>query len=377
MTHGILPIENSVGGSIHRNYDLLLEHELPIVGETELTVVHNLLALPGTPIEAIRRVFSHPQALAQTERFVRTLPGVEVVATYDTAGSARLDSRRQPARHRGDRLGPRRRGLRPRGPARRHPGLRRQHHPLHPGRRAIRQPLGRADKTTLAFTLHNAPGALFKALSVFALRDIDLTKLESRPARGLPWEYLFYVDVGVGRDDVRCTRAIGHLTESAQWVRTLGSYPRWTGEPQPVEAIPCREERASPGTHGGRLCHARTDDSHAGPRCRRHTRDACGPCAVSARQARSRPHTFGAMTKLDASHVTRTLTIELPESDWAALRSVEPDAIGWLQGRIRERLRGVGRRRTRPSFRQCLALVRRHRTGAPTRYRLPPLRPVC
>ena len=70
VTHGILPIENSVGGSIHRNYDLLLEHELPIVGETELTVVHNLLALPGTPIEAIRRVFSHPQALAQTERFV-------------------------------------------------------------------------------------------------------------------------------------------------------------------------------------------------------------------------------------------------------------------------------------------------------------------
>ena len=81
VTHGILPIENSVGGSIHRNYDLLLEHELPIVGETELTVVHNLLALPGTPIESIRRVFSHPQALAQTERFVRTLPGVEVVAT--------------------------------------------------------------------------------------------------------------------------------------------------------------------------------------------------------------------------------------------------------------------------------------------------------
>ena len=100
-------------------------------------------------------------------------------------------------------------------------------------------PLGPPDKTTLAFTLHNAPGALFKALSVFALRDIDLTKLESRPARGLPWEYLFYVDVGVGRDDVRCTRAIVHLAESARWVKTLGSYPSWNeaaaggGPPRP------------------------------------------------------------------------------------------------------------------------------------------------
>ena len=73
---------------------------------------------------------------------------------------------------------------------------------------------------------------------VFALRDIDLTKLESRPARGKPWEYLFYVDIGVGRDDVRCMRAIGHLTESAQWVRTLGSYQRWTGEPGLVEPLP-------------------------------------------------------------------------------------------------------------------------------------------
>jgi prephenate dehydratase len=93
------------------------------------------------------------------------------------------------------------------------------------------QPLGPPDKTTLAFALHNAPGALFKALSVFALRDIDLTKLESRPARGLPWEYLFYADVGVGRDDVRGSRAIEHLSESARWVKTLGSYARWSAEP--------------------------------------------------------------------------------------------------------------------------------------------------
>jgi prephenate dehydratase len=226
VTHGILPIENSVGGSIHRNYDLLLEHELPIVGETELTVVHNLLALPGTPIEAIRRVFSHPQALAQTERFVRTLPGVEVVATYDTAGSARLiregnlrDTAAIASARAAEAFG------------------------LEVLRAGIQDfednitrfilvsrdptPLGTPDKTTLAFTLHNAPGALFKALSVFALRDIDLTKLESRPMRGRPWEYLFYVDLAAGRTDVRCGRAIVHLAESARWVKTLGSYAKW------------------------------------------------------------------------------------------------------------------------------------------------------
>jgi prephenate dehydratase len=87
------------------------------------------------------------------------------------------------------------------------------------------KPLGKPDKTSLAFALHNGPGALFKALSVFALRDIDMTKLESRPARGRPWEYVFYVDLSAGRDELRCGRAIVHLAEFARWVKTLGTYP--------------------------------------------------------------------------------------------------------------------------------------------------------
>jgi prephenate dehydratase len=229
-SHGILPVENSVGGSIHRNYDLLLEHDLPIVAETELTVVHNLLALPGTPLSAIARVFSHPQALAQCERYLQSLPGVEVVATYDTAGSAQMirdqgltDTAAVASARAAEIFG------------------------LEVLRAGIQDyadnitrfvliareptPLGVPDKTTLAFALHNEPGALFKALSVFALRGIDLTKLESRPERGRPWEYLFYVDLGVGRDDPRCGRAIEHLTEFARWVRDLGSYPRWKGSP--------------------------------------------------------------------------------------------------------------------------------------------------
>jgi arogenate/prephenate dehydratase len=230
VTHGILPVENSVGGTIHRNYDLLLEHDLPIVGETELTVVHNLLALPGTSIEEIRRVFSHPQALAQCERYVRTLPGVEVVATYDTAGSGRLiregglrDTAAIASARAAEIFGLEilKAGI--------------QDYEDNITRFIVvardSRPLGPPDKTTLAFALHNAPGALFKALSVFALRDIDLTKLESRPDRGLPWEYLFYVDLAVGREDLRCERALAHLTEFARWVRVLGSYPRWQGVP--------------------------------------------------------------------------------------------------------------------------------------------------
>ena len=106
-SHGLLPVENSIGGSIHRNYDLMLEHDLPIVAETELTVVHNLLALPGIELPAIRRVFSHPQALAQCEMFLQTLPGVEIVATYDTAGSARMiRDGASPTRPRSRRPGP-------------------------------------------------------------------------------------------------------------------------------------------------------------------------------------------------------------------------------------------------------------------------------
>src|SRR5262245_55051354 len=88
--YGVLPIENSIGGSIHRNFDLLQQNDLPIVAETEVPVVHHLLALPGTTLEQVRRIYSHPQGLAQCERFLRTLVDVEIIASYDTAGSAKM-----------------------------------------------------------------------------------------------------------------------------------------------------------------------------------------------------------------------------------------------------------------------------------------------
>ena len=112
--YGVLPIENSIGGSIHRNFDLLLEHQLPIVGELEVPVVHHLLALPGRDAgRRCSRIYSHPQALAQCDRFLRTLTGVEIIATYDTAGSAKMIADEQTGRRRGDRLGARGGSVRP------------------------------------------------------------------------------------------------------------------------------------------------------------------------------------------------------------------------------------------------------------------------
>ena len=230
-THGILPIENTIGGTIHENYDLLLRHELPIVGEVRLSVVHNLLALEGTTRAILKRVYSHPQGLAQCERFLRTLEGVEIVATYDTAGSAKMirDGQLRDAGAIASRRAAEVFGL-----SVLDAGV--QDYADNTTRFLIigraKSAVASADKTTIVFTVPNDAGALFKALSVFALRDIDLTKLESRPIPDRPFEYLFYADLAATREDLPCARALVHLAEFAPLLRTLGSYPRWQ-EPDP------------------------------------------------------------------------------------------------------------------------------------------------
>ena len=239
-TWGVLPFENSIGGSIHRNYDLLLSHELPIVGEVELPVVHHLLALPGATLAGLRRVYSHPQGLAQCERFLRTLTNVDIIATYDTAGSAKMvadaglkDAAAIASARAGEVF-----GLASLAASVQDfdDNITRF---LVIGRKPIRDAV--PDKTSIVFSLPNEPGSLFKALSVFALRGIDLTKLESRPIPGRPWEYLFYVDLGVARDEVTCGRALTHLGEFAPMLRTLGTYPSWKTQegrtPDPFEVV--------------------------------------------------------------------------------------------------------------------------------------------
>ena len=229
-TCGALPIENSIGGTIHRNYDLLLTHDLRIVGEVELPVVHALVALPGTSASDVKVIYSHPQALAQCDGFLRSLKGVEVVATYDTAGSARLIQERQLAAAAAIAST---RAAELFGLQVLHASI--QDYPdnitrfLVVGRGGARQDAvsetePEANKTTVVFSLPNEPGSLFKALSVFALRGIDLTKIESRPIPGRPWEYLFYTDLAAGMHEFRCGRALSHLGEFAPSVRVLGSY---------------------------------------------------------------------------------------------------------------------------------------------------------
>ena len=219
-THGVVPLENSIGGTIHRNYDLLLEHELPITGEVELDVVHCLQALPGTRIEDVKVVYSHPQALAQCERYLKDL-GVTVEAVYDTAGGAKLVAEQKLA---GAAALASRRAAQVFGLEVLQEAV--QDYEFNITRFAIigGTPAPDANKTTLVFALPSTPGALFKALSVFALRDINLTKLESRPFRGRPWEYLFYVEIEARRDDLACGRAFTHLAEFAKWMRVLGTY---------------------------------------------------------------------------------------------------------------------------------------------------------
>ena len=227
-THALLPFENSLAGSIHRNYDLILRYELNIVGEFHLRVNHCLLALPGTTLDQIRAVHSHPQALAQCERGLTRL-GVERVAAADTAGSARMIAER------GDRALAAiasKRAAQVYGLAILKENL--EDNPYNFTRFlalsnqpfAVEDPGSGRYKTSVVFSLHNQPGALFKALSVFALRDIDLTKIESRPIQGKPWEYTFYVDFAGHQQEENCSRALDHLGEFAASLRVLGSYPR-------------------------------------------------------------------------------------------------------------------------------------------------------
>jgi len=229
----VVPIENTLHGSVHENYDHLLRFDFPIVAETSVRIVHNLIAPPGVPFRRLRRVYSHPVALNQCLKFFERHPKLERVPFYDTAGSVKMLMQERPedaaaiassvaAEIYGatilkrsiedDRKNFTRFFL-----------LRRSEQvpPLPkeaPGKRKW--------KTSLVFTTHNVPGALFRALSAFALRDVNLTKIESRPLRGKPWEYLFYVDL-IGRiDEQRLKNALGHLGELADFLRVLGCYPR-------------------------------------------------------------------------------------------------------------------------------------------------------
>jgi len=227
-THGMVPIENSLMGSIHENYDHLLKHNLQIVGELKLRIVHNLIVNPGVKREDIRHIYSQAPALAQCTEVIESLSQAEAVMAPDTAGAVK--------------------GLRESGArdaaaiASAQAAIDYDLEILQAGieddhqnytrflvvapQAVVTQNYDFEDpaKTSIVFAMKNVPGALFKSLSVFALRDLNLLKIESRPLAGKPWEYAFSLDIEGHLGQEPCARAIDHLREIATFVKILGSY---------------------------------------------------------------------------------------------------------------------------------------------------------
>ncbi|HSS98604.1 MAG TPA: prephenate dehydratase [Terriglobales bacterium] len=219
----VIPIENSLAGPVTEHFDLLLAHEVFIQKEYRLRIVHNLIAAPGVKLRDLRKAYSHPVALDQCRDFFRKNPKIESSPFYDTAGSVKYVTEKKVKDAAGI--------------------AGKQAASVYKGKilaagieddkknftrfflvRRKKIVLAGANKTSIAFRLKNVPGALYKALSVFALRDISLSKIESRPMRGRPWEYVFYADFLRG-DDPIARNALNHLGEVADLVKVLGIYP--------------------------------------------------------------------------------------------------------------------------------------------------------
>ncbi len=228
---GVVPVENSQAGSINETYDLLLAHDLVIAGELDHRVVHCLLAIPGQPLGAITRVYSHPQALAQCRAYLQRL-GVETVPSYDTAGSAKMI-------HEQRLLGCA--AIAARRAARLYDlevlaeGI--ETNPNNYTKFLVigttPAPRSEASKTSIVFAVENRPGTLYQALGALATRQINLVKLESRPGRTRPWDYIFYVDIDGHTDEAKVQDALSALRKQTSFLRVLGSYPR---SPEPASA---------------------------------------------------------------------------------------------------------------------------------------------
>ncbi|HEY7735608.1 MAG TPA: prephenate dehydratase domain-containing protein [Candidatus Limnocylindrales bacterium] len=233
---GVVPIENLVGGTVRENYDLLLDHAVDVVGEVVVPVRLCLAALPGSQLDAIERVYSHSQALSQAERFLRTRPWT-VLTTYNTAGAGKLIADRDEAGAAAV-LSPRAAGLFGLqvlvDDVADEPDNRTRFLVIGTGESADRPPwresVGPDRRTILVFGVRNEPGTLLGALRVFAARNVNLSKLESRPSRQGAWEYVFWVDLDAGADDPACAAAIDELRDHATMVRVLGSYRKPAGD---------------------------------------------------------------------------------------------------------------------------------------------------
>ncbi len=223
----VLPIENSLHGSVAEHYDLLLDHPVAITAESLLRIRFNLIAMPGVPLAAIRRVMSHPVALAQCRRFLADHREMEAVPFYDTAGAVKhlMAAGLKDAA-----------GIAPELAARQYGGailqsgledhaanFTRFHRLERTGTGAVSSAGLEVNKMTVAFTVEHRPGTLVAALSLLAEAGVDLTKIESRPVAGRPWEYVFYVEVRFQGME-RAEAALSRLRDHCGMVKELGRY---------------------------------------------------------------------------------------------------------------------------------------------------------
>ncbi len=222
--YGVVPIENSLEGSISRTYDLLLDSDVKVYGEIELRITHCLIAGPQARLDLIREVYSHPQALAQCQNFLKHL-NCKLIPTYDTAGSVKMIKEKgitdgaavaseRAAEIYGMKVLAREIEDNPKNFTR-----------FFVLSKHDSPPTGN-DKTSVVFSVKHKPGALYKALAEFAVRGINLTKIESRPTRQKPWEYNFYLDFEGNRDDPVVQQALEGLETTSLFVKVLGSYPK-------------------------------------------------------------------------------------------------------------------------------------------------------
>jgi prephenate dehydratase len=221
----LAPIENSLAGSVHRSYDLLISSGLHIQGEAVIPIAHNLIGVPGATIDRIMQVSSHPVALAQCERFFATHPNIKRVATDDTAGSVRE------VMAAGD---PTKAGIASKRAATVYGGvILREHLEDHPENytrflllATSAEVAENADKLSLVLYLAHKPGSLCSALGAFAKRNLNLLKIESRPIPGTPWSYCFYLDLQASLKDPGTRAALEELTHFTDSVKVLGCYPQ-------------------------------------------------------------------------------------------------------------------------------------------------------
>ena len=223
-TYGAVPVENSLEGSERRTLDLLLEKELLICGEVDLRVVHNLIVRPGTVLENVQVILSHPQALAQCRQSLeKYFPKAELGEVSSTARAVQQLSEAKNAAAIGTETAAQRYGM--------EIAYRQIEDDPHNFTRFFilgkedRIATGR-DKTSLIFSAKHEPGALFQVLEAFAIRGINLTKIESRPQRGRPWEYVFYLDFEGHRTEQRSKETLEAMRRKCIFIKILGSYPK-------------------------------------------------------------------------------------------------------------------------------------------------------